>query len=137
MEVLTKLAKLQMQTAAKLTDLEGCWRCFSVRIFGIKVGAEENTATMISFVEDLLKRLQLPTSTALNIYRVHWALTTKPLPEVLPSPAVMAAEWKAREPGEYKHHAWLQGVTPGIPVSGHLISTLSKMVSCIVSILFF
>ncbi len=78
-EVLAELVKLQMLTEAKLTDLEGRSQCDNVRVFGVKEGAEENTTTMIAFVEDLLMRgLELPSSTALNIERAQRALTTKP-----------------------------------------------------------
>ncbi|KAK1895007.1 LINE-1 retrotransposable element ORF1 protein [Dissostichus eleginoides] len=69
-DVLTELVKLQMQTEAKLTDLEGRSRRENVRIHGVKEGAEEGTASVIAFVEDLLtKSLELPSSTALNIER--------------------------------------------------------------------
>ncbi|KAI4796750.1 hypothetical protein KUCAC02_026777 [Chaenocephalus aceratus] len=78
-DVLTELVKLQMQTEAKLTDLEGRSRRENVRIHGVKEGAEEGTASVIAFVEDLLtKSLELPPSTALNIERAHRALAPKP-----------------------------------------------------------
>ena len=97
-EILTELVKLQMQTEAKLTDLEGRSRRDNVRIFGVKEGAEENT-TMTIFVEDLLmKGLELPASTALNIERAHRALTKKPPPEAPPrSIVVKFASFKMKE----------------------------------------
>ncbi|KAJ4922362.1 hypothetical protein JOQ06_025899, partial [Pogonophryne albipinna] len=84
-DVLTELVKLQMQTEAKLTDLEGRSRRENVRIHGVKEGAEEGTASVIAFVEDFLaKSLELPPSIALNIERAHRALAPKPPNEAPP-----------------------------------------------------
>ncbi|KAK1903584.1 LINE-1 retrotransposable element ORF1 protein [Dissostichus eleginoides] len=89
-DVLTELVKLQMQTEAKLTDLEGRSRRENVRIHGVKEGAEEGTASVIAFVEDLLtKSLELPSSTALNIERAHRALAPKPPNEAPPRSIVV------------------------------------------------
>lgn len=89
-EVLAELVKLQAQTEAKLMDLEGRSRRENVRLYGVKEGAEEATATMTTFVEDLLiKGLELPSSTALNIERAHRALTTKPPAEAPPRSIVV------------------------------------------------
>ena len=74
-EVVSRLVKLQEQTEAKLTDLEGRSRRDNVRIYGVKEGAEDGTTSMTAFVEELLMRgLELPPSTALNIERAHSVL---------------------------------------------------------------
>ncbi len=103
---MAELVKLQMLTEAKLTDLEGRSRCDSVIVFGVKEGAEENTTTMIAFVEDLLMRgLELPFSTALNIERAQRALTTKPPPGAPPrSIVVKFASFKLKD--EILNVAW-------------------------------
>ncbi|KAI4806314.1 hypothetical protein KUCAC02_017143 [Chaenocephalus aceratus] len=89
-DVLTELVKLQMQTEAKLTDLEGRSRRENVRIHGVKEGAEEGTASVIAFVEDLLtKSLELPPSSALNIERAHRAPAPKPPNEAPPRSIVV------------------------------------------------
>lgn len=78
-EVLAELVKLQKLTEAKLTDLEGRSRRDNVRIHGVKEGAEEGATSVTAFVETLLmKGLELPPSTVLNIERAHRALATKP-----------------------------------------------------------
>lgn len=71
--------KLQVQMEAKLTDLEGRSRCDNIRLHGVKEGVENNMATMIYFVEDLLmKGLELHPNTALHIERAHRSLAQKP-----------------------------------------------------------
>lgn len=55
-DVLSELVKLQMQTEAKLTDLEGRSRRDNVRIYRLKEGAEESTKSVIIFVEHLLTK---------------------------------------------------------------------------------
>lgn len=78
-EVLTELVKLQTQTEAKLMDLEGRSRRENVRIHGVKEGAEEEAASVTTFVEDLLMTgLELPASMELNVERAHRALAAKP-----------------------------------------------------------
>lgn len=85
-DVLAQLAKLQEQMEAKLTELEGHSRRDNIRLHGVKEGAEDNVATMISFVENLLmKGLELSPTTALHIERAHRSLAPKP-------PTVSAAE---------------------------------------------
>lgn len=105
-EVLAELVKLPVQTEAKLMDLEGRSRRENVRLYGVKEGAEEGTATMTTFVEDLLiKGLELPSSTALNIQRARWALTTKPPAEAPPrSIVVKFSSFKMKE--EVLKKAW-------------------------------
>lgn len=99
-EVLAELVKLQTQTEDKLMDLEGRSWQENVRLYGVKEGAEEGTATMTTFVEDLLiKGLELPSSTALNIERAHRALTTKPPTKPHQDPSwsnSRALKWKKR-----------------------------------------
>ena len=98
-EVLAELVKLQAQTEAKFMDLEGRSRRENVRLYGVKEGAEEGTATMTKFVEDLLiKGLELPSSTSLNIERAHRALNTKPPAEAPPrSIVVKFSSFKMKE----------------------------------------
>ncbi|KAK1904479.1 LINE-1 retrotransposable element ORF1 protein [Dissostichus eleginoides] len=88
-----------MQTEAKLTDLEGRSRRENVRIHGVKEGAEEGTASVIAFVEDLLtKSLELPSSTVLNIERAHRPLAPKPPNEAPPrSILVKISSYKMKE----------------------------------------
>lgn len=88
-----------MLTEAKLTDLEGRSRRDNVRVFGVKEGAKENTTTMITFVEDLLMRgLELPSSTALNIKGAQRALAAKPPPGAPPrSIVVRFASFKVKD----------------------------------------
>ena len=89
-EVVSGLVKLQEQTEAKLTDLEGRSRRDNVRIYGVKEGAEDGTTSVIAFVEEMLMRgLELPPSTALNIERAHRALGPKPPPEAPPRSLVV------------------------------------------------
>ncbi len=95
-----------MQTEVKLTDLEGHSRRDNVRIFGVKEGAEENMATMITFVEDLLmKGLQLSTSTALNIERAHRVLTMKP-PSETPTRSIVVKFMSFKMKDEVLEIAW-------------------------------
>lgn len=89
-EVVAELVKIQEQTGAKLMDLEGRLRRENVRLYGVKEGAEEGAATMITYVEELLiKGLELPTSTTVNIERAHRALNTKPPPGAPPRSIVV------------------------------------------------
>lgn len=78
-DVLSELVKLHTQTAAKLTDLEGRTRRENVRIHGAIEGAENDSPSVIAFVEDLLmKGLELPSTAVLNIERAHRALASRP-----------------------------------------------------------
>lgn len=105
-EVLAELVKLQVQTEAKLIDLEGRSRRENVRLYGVAEGAEESKVTMIAFVEDLLiNGLELAAPAALNIERAHRALATKPPPEAPPrSIVVKFASFKVKE--EILKKAW-------------------------------
>ncbi|KAK1904469.1 LINE-1 type transposase domain containing protein 1 [Dissostichus eleginoides] len=97
-EVVSGLVKLQVQTEAKLTDLEGRTRRENVRIYGVEEGAEAMTTSVIAFVEELLiKGLELPPST-LQIERAHHALGPKPPAEASPrSLVVKCSSFKMKE----------------------------------------
>lgn len=87
---MSELVKLQVQMETKLTDLEGRSRRDNVRLFGVKEGAEDGMASVISFAEDLLmKGLELPPTTTLNIERAHRALAPKPPTEAPPRSIVV------------------------------------------------
>ncbi|KAF7654484.1 hypothetical protein LDENG_00069270 [Lucifuga dentata] len=105
-EVLSELVRLQMKMEAKLTDLEGRSRRDNVRIHGVKEGAEENTTSMITFVEDLLmKGPELPNSTVLNTERAHRVLAPKPPAEAPPrSIVVKFASYRVKD--EVLRHVW-------------------------------
>lgn len=98
-DVLSELVKLHMQTAAKLTDLEGRTRRENVRVHGVMEGAENNSTSVTAFVEDLLmKGLELPSTTVLNIERMHKALASKPPKEApLRSLVVKFSSYKMKE----------------------------------------
>ena len=105
-DVLSQLVKLQVQMEAKLTDLEGHSRCDNIRLHRVKEGAEDNMATMIFFVEDLLmKGLELPPTTVLHIERAHRSLAPKPPTEAPPrSIVVKFASYRMKE--EMLKRAW-------------------------------
>lgn len=98
-DVLSQLVKLQVQMEAKLTDLEGRSRRDNIRLHGVKEGAEDNVATMISFVEDLLmKGLELPPTTELHVERAHRSLAPKPPTEAPPRSIVIKfASYRTKE----------------------------------------
>lgn len=98
-DVLSQFVKLHTQTAAKLTDLEGCTWCKNVRIHGVMEGAENDSTSVTAFVEDLLmKGLELPSTTVLNIERAHRALASKPPKEAPPrSLVVKFSSYKMKE----------------------------------------
>ncbi|KAK1891338.1 Calcium-dependent protein kinase 17 [Dissostichus eleginoides] len=54
-EAVTELLQLQVHLDAKLTDLEGWSRRENIRIHGVKEGAEDNSPSMGTFVEALLR----------------------------------------------------------------------------------
>ncbi|KAI4827711.1 hypothetical protein KUCAC02_031084 [Chaenocephalus aceratus] len=97
-EVVSGLVKLQVQTEAKLTDLEGRTRRENIRIYGVEEGAEAMSTSVIAFVEELLvKGLELTPST-LQIERAHRALGPKPPAEASPrSLVVKFSSFKMKE----------------------------------------
>ncbi|KAK1899768.1 Pleckstrin like domain containing family A member 6 [Dissostichus eleginoides] len=54
-EAVTELLQLQVHLDAKLMDLEGRSRRENIRIHGVKEGAEDNSPSMGTFVEALLR----------------------------------------------------------------------------------
>ncbi|KAJ4939377.1 hypothetical protein JOQ06_028826 [Pogonophryne albipinna] len=75
----TELLQLQVHLDAKLTDLEGRSRRENIRIHGVKEGAEDNSSSMGTFVEALLREgLDLPATFELRVERAHRALMPKP-----------------------------------------------------------
>ncbi|KAJ4919448.1 hypothetical protein JOQ06_022222 [Pogonophryne albipinna] len=86
----SELLKLQTHMEARLTDQEGRSRRENIRIHGVCEGAEENSPSVISFVETLLKEnLELPPSSDLKIERAHRALGTKPPADAPPRSIVV------------------------------------------------
>lgn len=75
-EAITELLKLQIHLDAKLTDLEDRSRRENIRIHGVKEGAEDNSTSMVGYVEHLLRE-------GLDLL-VSFALTPKPPPGALP-----------------------------------------------------
>lgn len=98
-DVLAELVKLQVQTEAKLTELEGRTRRENIRIHGVREGAEADSASIIVFMEELLsKGLDLPPSTEMNIERAHRALASKPPDDAPPrSIVVKFASYRVKE----------------------------------------
>lgn len=79
------MLKLHIEMDAKLTDLEGWSRRENVRIYGVKEGSEDNSPSMVVFVESLLRqKLELPDSAELRVERAHRALMSKPPPGPAP-----------------------------------------------------
>ncbi|KAI4801778.1 hypothetical protein KUCAC02_019649 [Chaenocephalus aceratus] len=86
----SELLKLQTHLEARLTDQESRSRRENIRIHGVCEGAEENSPSVISFVETLLKEnLELPPSSDLKIERAHRALGTKPPADAPPRSIVV------------------------------------------------
>lgn len=89
-EATMELLKLQAKLEDKLTDQEGRARRDNMRIHGIEEGSENNSTSMIVFVENLLKeKLELPPATDLKIDRAHRALGPKPPAESHPRSIVV------------------------------------------------
>ncbi|KAK1884864.1 LINE-1 type transposase domain containing protein 1 [Dissostichus eleginoides] len=86
----SELLKLQTHMEARLTDQEGRSRRDNIRIHGVCEGAEENSPSVIYFVETLLKEnLDLPPFSDLKIERAHQALGTKPPADAPPRSIVV------------------------------------------------
>ncbi|KAI4817805.1 hypothetical protein KUCAC02_011181 [Chaenocephalus aceratus] len=105
-EAVTELLQLQVHLDAKLTDMEGRSRRENIRIHGVKEGAEDNSPSMGTFVEDLLREgLDLPATFELRVERAHRALMPKPPGEVSPrSIVVKLSSYRTKE--ELLRLAW-------------------------------
>lgn len=101
-----ELLKLQAYLEARLTDQDGRSRRDNIRIHGVCEGAEENSTSMIAFVETLLKeKLELSTSTDLRIERAHRTLGQRPAGGAPPrSIVVKFASYRTKE--EIVKAAW-------------------------------
>lgn len=81
-----EMLKLQEKLEARLTDQEGRSRRDNVRLHGVTEGSEDNSPSMVIFVENLLKeKLDISSTTSLNIERAHRSLGPKSPPESPPS----------------------------------------------------
>lgn len=94
-----ELLKLQAKMEEKLTDQVGQARHNNIRIHGIEEGSENNSTSLMVFVENLLKeKLELSHDNDLRIERVHRALGLNPPAESLPrSIVVKFARCKPKE----------------------------------------
>lgn len=105
-EAVNELLKLQIHLDAKLTDLEGRTRRENIRIHGVKEGAEENSPSVVSFVERLLREhLELPASLELRVDRAHRALMPKPPSDASPR-SIVAKMSSYRMKEEILRLAW-------------------------------
>lgn len=78
-EATRELLKLQTKLQDKLTDQEGRARRENIRIHGVAEGSENNSTSVLTFVESLLREnLELPHTEDLRIERAHRALGPKP-----------------------------------------------------------
>lgn len=101
-----ELLHLQIHLDAKLTDLEGRSRRENIRIHGVKEGAEENSSSMVVYVELLLREgLELPATFELRVERAHRALMPRPPGEATPrSIVVKMSSYRMKE--ELLKMAW-------------------------------
>lgn len=77
-EAVLEVLKLQEKLEARFTDQEVQLRQGNIRLHGTAEGAEDNSPTMATFVENLLReKLEIPASTELRIERAHWSLGPK------------------------------------------------------------
>ena len=105
-DAVTELLKLQIHLDAKLTDLEGCSRRENIRIHGVKEGAEENSPSMVCYVEHLLREgLSLQDSFELRVERAHRTLAPKP-PSEAPPRSIVAKMSSFRMKEEILRLAW-------------------------------
>lgn len=78
-DVLTEMLKLQIKLEAKITEQESRSRRDNIRIYGVPEGTENESPSMIAYVEKLLRdNLDIPEDSALQIERAHRALGPKP-----------------------------------------------------------
>lgn len=74
-EAVTEMLKLQIEMDAKLMDLEGWSRRENIRIHGVKEGSEDDSRSVTTFVEHLLRhQLELPDSAELQVERADCAV---------------------------------------------------------------
>lgn len=77
-EAVLEVLKLQEKLEARFMDQEGRLRQGNIRLHGTAEGAEDNSPTMVTFVENLLReKLEIPASTELRIERAHRSLGPK------------------------------------------------------------
>lgn len=105
-DTVQELLRLQIHLDAKLTDLEGRSRRENIRVHGVKEGAEDNSPSMVVYVERLLREgLELPDTFELRVERAHRALMPKPPGEAPPrSIVVKLSSYKVKE--ELLRKAW-------------------------------
>lgn len=99
-ETVAEMLKLHIGMDAKLTDLEGRSRRENVRIHGVKEGTEEDTPSMVVFVENLLKlKLEQSDSFELRVERAHRAFVPKPAPNAPGGQSIVAklASYRTKE----------------------------------------
>ena len=105
-EAVMELLNLQIHLDAKLTDLEGQSRRDNIRIHGVNEGDEENSLSMVEYVERLLQvGLELPASFGLRVERAHRAIMTKPPPGAPPR-SIVAKLSSYRMKDEILRRAW-------------------------------
>lgn len=105
-DTVQELLHLQIHLDAKLTDLEGRSRRENIRIHGVQEGAEENSPSMVMYVERLLREgLELPATFELRVERAHRALMPRPPGEAPPrSIVVKMSSYRMKE--ELLRMAW-------------------------------
>lgn len=105
-EVMAELIKLQAHLEAKQTDQEGRARRNNIRIYSVIEGSENNSPSMITFVEELLKQnLSLPADRDLQIERAHRALGPSP-PEGAPPRSIIVKFLSYRTKEEILRKTW-------------------------------
>ncbi|CAL9691046.1 unnamed protein product [Knipowitschia caucasica] len=105
-DVMGELLKLQAKLESQLIDQEGRSRRNNVRIYGVIEGEENNSPSMIDFVEKLLKEnLQLPPTLNLHVERAHRALAAVP-PDGAPPRSIIARFLNYKIKDEVLRKAW-------------------------------
>lgn len=98
-DIILEMIKLQAQMEAKITDQESRLRRENIRIYGIPEEAENDSPSMIEFVEKLLgDNLVISDTPSLQIERAHRALGTKP-PSTAPPRSILVkfASYRVKE----------------------------------------
>lgn len=105
-EATIELIKIQDKLEAKVADLEGRSRRDNLRFHGIAEGSENNSTSVSSFLEDLIKaKLNIPPTLEVSIERAHRSLGPKPPPDAPPRSIVAKfSSFKAKE--EILRLAW-------------------------------
>lgn len=89
-DIVAEVIKLQEHLEAKITDQESRSRRENIRFYGIPEGAEDDSPSMIEFVEKLLgDNLGITDTTNFRIERAHRSLGTKPPPTAQPRSIVV------------------------------------------------